>query len=315
MPSYIPIIQCQLCISILQKQSTTNEALPVAEKLTSLGGELKQCKTCGSYYHYSHEHDPGEPMVMASDSYTLVRLNPCSLKKVLPHLPNELEHFNNRYTDLVASLMFSLANEWEGMNWQIKKYHIEFLSDHFLLNNDWEGIRSHLLMHKDAVVKVETALDLLYIITEEYPVWCVRYFSNELKENAQYLLSIDNPTNLQELIWAFVENMSNTEISYALDSFSGYRKVNLQYQCYTALSNAVYRQLDISIAVTNLFKWLTQDHEWYRDNGLFILKKHVENKVEFAQYTLELLENTGIDKRNRYIKAFKKHCLHLLTKK
>lgn len=39
-------------------------------------GDTKRCPECQTWYYYSYDYDPGEPMVPATDTYTLSRFTP-----------------------------------------------------------------------------------------------------------------------------------------------------------------------------------------------------------------------------------------------
>jgi hypothetical protein len=236
-------------------------------------------------------------MVMASDTYSLLRLSLCSVKKLPTHLKQELENFNGRYPFLIKSLISAIKNNWQQINWQIKKYHIEFLTDHFLYNNDWQSLHSLLLEHQDSVIRVETALDLLYIATEEYPVWCVRYFTKELTKRYQELL-MKNKNNIDEIVHVFSKSIYDQDETYSLDSSFGYRNTTVQYQVYVGISNAAYRGFDISIIVSQLIQWLSHKDKWFKDRALETLKTYAENKLEHTQQILTILNNPKLNKKD-----------------
>ena len=69
------VLDCPICARLPQKSSESS--LPRgADQLVDGPGDTKRCPECQTWYYYSYDYDPGEPMVPATDTYTLSRFTP-----------------------------------------------------------------------------------------------------------------------------------------------------------------------------------------------------------------------------------------------
>jgi len=303
---YISIDKCDICKKIPQKKSVddsqTKERIPKeVDELEILTDNYRKCSECGTYYYYNYYYDKGEPMILASNNYTIARLTPRSMLKLFEHpnveekdkeaFNNEAKELKNRYTKLMGELTDILKNKFKRINWQIKKYLIESLTDHLLDKDSWPMIREVLLKHEDIVVRVEAAHDLLIIATEEYPVWSVRHFSSNLKEKGKKLLSIEKGKAGLELVDIFIEGYSDKTRTYEIDpiGYDKYRKITVSYVSYWGLNNAIYRGIDISEAIPMLLKKLIDEDKWYRTRSRDLIKDYIEKEKENVEVVANLI--------------------------
>ena len=191
----------------------------------------------------------------------------------------------------MGELTDTLKNNYKKLNWQIKKYLIESLTDHLLDKDNWSMIRETLLKHDDIVVRVESAHDLLIIATEEHPVWSVRQFSANLREKGKKLLSIKKGEAGLELVDIFIEGYSDDTSTYEIDpiGYDKYREITVSYVSYWGLNNAVYRGIDISAAIPMLLKQLSDKSEWYRTRSRDLIKDYIEKEPENVEVVANLI--------------------------
>lgn len=200
------ILECPICVRLPQK-SSSNLLPEGAELLVDGPGETKRCPGCQTFYYYSYDYDPGEPMVPSSETYTLSRLTPVLARAQLQGVP---EH------ECVAAqpLIEALAQDWEPMHAvlagavegalpaspHIVKHIIESLNDDYLERDDKGAFSRTLLASRHAAVRADAATDFLYVATEEHAVWSVRAFSRHQQKLAAEWLK--DETFAQEILQA-----------------------------------------------------------------------------------------------------------------
>ena len=293
----LSIVDCELCNRLPQKvyadMKRGQAEPPEAAQLVTVVQEdtqaheyaltqtaFKVCPFCGTYYQYRYDRDDGEHFMDPTNED--VHLERCSptwvraelLKKNTPAAQDLLDALERRYPDLIRDYVARLAPH-PPQNWQVAKHLIETLTDEYLLKRDWEGLEILLLRHAHPVVRVETAVDLLYMATEKYPVWNIRDFTKELAQAAQDWLWQDNHAQFLVDVFVAAIDAPPDETTLAYDWFFGYRPTRLAVQAMRGLSNAAYRQIDIMRAVPSLVRMFSQD-KWLNAQ----IKSPLINQIE-----------------------------------
>lgn len=298
------VTACPICLLIPQKSAlvtSQGELLPAgADRLQTVAPDLRACPDCGTCYYYSLDEDPGEPMVMASATTTLLRYTPWRALRVLKEMAGSDIRFRERfeqaqaqYDTLMARLIGALSDPTPLPNWHVKKLVVEAVTDHCLDRGDWASIRTVLLKAANPVVRVEAASDFLHVATEEHAVWCVRFFTgSQQKQAADTLQRYEDA--VPTLVDTMVEGLEHDDASFDLDSFLGYRNVTIRYTAYQALGNAQYRKLDIGPALPRLARLLESPDKETRSIAARFLKECIEKDARYAAaLSASLLETPG----------------------
>ncbi|MCC7138119.1 MAG: hypothetical protein IT460_06770 [Planctomycetes bacterium] len=240
--------ECAPCARLLPKLSVTSESTVVAppddvRRLRACGDDLRRCPDCGTVYHYSEESDPGEPMVPATASWTLVRFSAWRGERVVPGSVREGWAAHQR--DLLRVVARDLA-------YTRMRYVVESLTDRWLDERRFDDVDAELLGGRDDVVAVETAADLLHLATEEHRVWCVREFAPSQRPAAKEFLSCEQGRHARGLVRSLGARLAAAGTTLQLDSTFGYREIEVWFAAFLALENAVFRGFPVSDAADGL---------------------------------------------------------------
>src|SRR6185369_6192681 len=96
-----------------------------------------------------------------------------------------------------------------------------------------------------------------------------------------------------------------------LDSTLGYRDTSVGTIARFGLSNAVYRGLDITIAVPVLLQWLLDDKQWKREKSIELLTEFIEKKKEVLPQIIEMIPKP-VNKQNKELQKLIRKCKTLL---
>lgn len=255
------IFDCPICPQLPQKSSASS--LPSgAMQLVEGPGETRRCPECRTWYYYSYDYDPGEPMVPATETYTLVRLTPVLALERLRRVA-EVEQAAARtlldaqmrdWDAIHVSLAGALAGPLPGLP-HVIKHLVESLSDYYLEKNDPSGFRTTLLESRHAAVRADAATDFLYVATEEYQVWTVRAFSRHQQALAAAWLK-DDAFQLA-LLQTLAGCLGDRNRTLILDGVLGYLEREARDTAYFGLMNAFYRHIDATPVVPTLLAFLT----------------------------------------------------------
>jgi hypothetical protein len=316
------IVDCELCNRLLQKVYANikrGQAEPpeVAQLVTVFQEDsqaheyaftqtaLKVCPSCGAYYYYRYDRDEGEHfMDPTNEDVSLERWSPAWVMDFLtgkntPEAREIIRTLEARYPDLIRDYVAHIAPQ-PPQNWQVVKHLIETLTDEYLLQLDWEGLEILLLRHANPVVRVETAVDLVYIATEQHPVWNCRHFTKALAGAAQDWLF--HRQREQFLVDVFVNVLQTPRAeTQVYDWFFGYRQSHTHSRAISGLANAAYRQIDIRRAIPALVRLFSGD-EWLNKRICEALSHAIEQQGTPAKTLIrEELNAAGIDPTLRAI--------------
>jgi hypothetical protein len=240
------IVDCAICARLPQKSS--EDRLPKgAEMLVDAPAGMKRCPECDTFYSYSYDHDPGEPMVPATDTYTLMRLTPVLARAELRDAPAGqkadaqawLEALARDWTRLHDALAAASAARL-GSAYTVKHI-VESLTDYYLENNDRAAFARTLLGSPRAAVRAHAATDILFVATEEHPVWNVRAFSRHQQTLAAPWLA--DAELVEAILDALVGCLGADDETVGIDATVGHRAEHVCDVAYHGLANAIYRKL------------------------------------------------------------------------
>jgi hypothetical protein len=240
------IVDCAICARLPQKSS--EERLPKgAAVLVDAPAGMKRCPECDTFYSYSYDHDPGEPMVPATDTYTLIRLTPMLARACLRDAPADqkagaqfwLDAFARDWTMLHETLADASAARLGSAH--TVKHIVESLTDYYLENNDRAAFLRTLLGSPRPAVRANAATDILFVATEEHPVWNVRAFSRHQQTLAAAWLP--DAGLMQAVLEALVGCLDADDETVGIDATLGNRAEHVCDVAYHGLANAIYRKL------------------------------------------------------------------------
>lgn len=226
---------CGICAQLPQKIS--DERLPKATRaLVDASADTKRCPDCGTLYYYRYDHDPGEPMVPATDTYTLMRLTPVLAREQLKDAPAIDPGEWDALHHALAAAIPALSSP------HIVKHVVESLTDYYLERGDRASFIATLLRNQRADVRANAAADFLFVATEEHPVWMVRAFSRHQQKLAAPWLQDSEFT--APLLDALVSGLDAEDETISIDATLGNQSARVCDVAYHGLSNAIYRKLD-----------------------------------------------------------------------
>ena len=138
---------------------------------------LKKCPYCGTYYYYHFDYAPEDPTAGISviADHTMIRCTLLRAKKMLTQPPIkdqqeekleiEREELSKRYENIISNHAEIIQKKPKSIGWHVKLYMIENLTDHYLFKNDWDSYTKVLLRNTDPIVRVESARDILSLIS------------------------------------------------------------------------------------------------------------------------------------------------------
>jgi hypothetical protein len=222
---------------------------------------MKRCPECDTFYSYSYDHDPGEPMVPATDTYTLVRLTPVLTRAQLRHPPVDQKAAAQVWLDALARdwtmLHETLADACAGRlgSANTVKHIVESLTDYYLENNDRAAFVRTLLGSPRPAVRANAATDILFVATEEHLVWGVRAFSRHQQTLAAPWLA--DAELVQAILEALVSCLDADDETVRIDATLDEPVEHVCDVAYHGLANAIYRKL-VPISVISTLQTLAE---------------------------------------------------------
>lgn len=318
MNKYISISDCEICRIIEQKihidlqreqkipswvedLSTIYKIDEPSHSYTEAIKMLKKCSLCGTYYSYERYKDEGEHfMDIPYDNVYITRWTPQRVLDFLSknNMDEEFRELDGTYAEIIENFK-DLLKDRIILNWHIKKYIIETLTDYYLLGNDWYSLEKSLLRHEDPVVRLETASDLLYITREEYPVWSIRYFNEKLKKAGRRYISRGKkwPVIVDVLRGIFQSESGETFYCH----IDGYYKFTTFSVAVDLLGTAAYRKIDITEAIPDMLKLFSYDKDLNKRIWLN-LYWYIKQGKENAQRVLDEIKRLQIDKNLEFLR-------------
>lgn len=290
------------------------------DDLIILTPNLRKCGSCGTYYYYNKEHDPGEGggLDPASNTYSVMRYNASSILKELERvvkenniknskikaLESELKEYKERYSDLILNLKQLIEKKSNTLHLQIKYHVIESLTDHLLLEKSWEKIIGILLENRDPIISVKTAKDIIYVANEEYSVWLERAFTRDIQERAKEFISFNE--HEKKLVEILIDGISK-ELGPHKYGRLGYYNALVQEIAIDGLGNAVYRNINIKDSLPEVIQKLNNDKEWIRRRILDVLNDYIKKNEDNSNNVKNTLLNSKIreDFESKEIKSLK----------
>lgn len=236
------ILDCSICARLPQK-SSSDRPPKGADALVDAPAETRRCPECGTFYYHRYDHDPGEPMVPASDTYILMRLTPVLARAQLQDAPAAqpfLEALAQDWDHLHAAFAAAAATSIESPH--IVKQVVESLTDHYLEHNDKAAFVSTLLESPQPAVRANAGTDFLYVATEEHQVWTVRAFSRHQQRLA--FAWLDDEGFKRAILESLVSCLEANDETVSIDATFGNRPQHACETAYFGLSNGFYRKLD-----------------------------------------------------------------------
>lgn len=316
--NYLSISNCSICCKLFQKQEISeelNQLFPSeVKKLKEVNFSLKKCPICGNFYYYDEYDFCPDPLEISVRTYKrLIRCSYFQVKDLLldPNveeenkemLIKEWEEFKSKYHKMVEDFTKTIRQNSSTLEWQIMKYLIEFLTDIYLENNDWESFFKILLQNENPVVRVETAYDFLLITTES--ITGQRYFTTSIQKLARNLLFVRRSERCKILVQVFTESLFDDTISYEI-SVIGYKEIPLSQKAYAGLSSASYRGFDMSLAIPSIVKWLSGSKKWYKENAYsFLIDLFTRNEDYSGIIREEIIKSK---RRNKEMASILRKC-------
>lgn len=129
--------------------------------------ELRMCPSCGTYYEYRQIYESSELFRAESTTWFLSRLTPGQAvarqgRVKPPRKGSEAGNVKRRYRHMIKALRSDLGRVQEDTNHRLKQYVIQSVLEHDADASDWDALKTTLLDHPDAAVRVATAHVLLW---------------------------------------------------------------------------------------------------------------------------------------------------------
>jgi len=325
---YISITECEICKKIPQKQDVEDtydrELIPESNQLQFIHSLLRKCPNCGTYYYYHHYYDPGEALEFPRSNDNLCRQTPTytiyNFKRDLKKDPdneemqNELKILEGRLEGIINDLEIVVSRKRIGLIWHIKKYIVETLSDYYIENGDWDKLTEMLLTHQDPVIKIETASDIIDILTIKYHIFPMRFFTEEQKESLKehYI----NDGNIPKVNKVLVEGMTEKGTAEFFNTVTGYSKGLIAGRAGVAIGHAIYYDIDIKSSIIGLLNYAVFNEEKrVRDYAAAKLVQYLEKNVDHAQIVKEHLGEYENEKKTEQFNEVYDKCKELLNLK
>ena len=138
---------------------------------------LKRCPVCGTYYHqYFCKDDEDYFITEPYINRFLERYNIEHLKEVLAKagLNDEKAQFLEDYPTMIKRFIEIITHNHESLNDNITSHVVQTLTDYFLIERDWDGLKEALLCHHIPSIVLETARDLIIMFGERLNPWVFR---------------------------------------------------------------------------------------------------------------------------------------------
>jgi hypothetical protein len=193
----ISIVDCALCVALLPDQHVQDWELPLPETWGRLETilvrrgwekrwypppapdvldfeEIRVCRACGTHYHYRQVYDShsGEPRAPETDWY-LSRLTPTGARAYYidhTNLNGVVEHLDGGWLVQHYQTIIELLRRdfLRTPDLQLKGYMVGSLYEHYVSNQDWEGLRSTLIDCPDPGVGVYVASMIFFQTDPEH---------------------------------------------------------------------------------------------------------------------------------------------------
>lgn len=252
------ILDCPICQQLPQKYQAgdfyqdDDEVISAAmHQLKAIEAGLKTCPHCSTLYEYTETYDPGEPMVPSSTSISLMRISPYVAAALFPSavLPD---------TSLpLEECIAALKKNTLPQNLNLRKYICEYITDFALQQQDEAFFIRTLLQHPDAEIAVSACQDIVFIATEEYPVWGVRFFTRSQKAIARNWLGNPGSDLHSEILNTLRHHFFAEQKTIQYESAGG-NEIPVWYKGYHTLSNLIFRGFPISAVYPQILKQLSQ---------------------------------------------------------
>ncbi len=202
--NYFSVFDCDICYYIQHKDSLGNtsqihkfEGLDIIHSLetqpdryTNAYDWVKKCTICGTYYHHDFTYDDEDSFISGPHiSQHIQRYNLHRLKGVLKKLKKEkeLKELNKRYNSIIREMQKKITAR-KKIRKNFLPYVIENLTDYYIMQNDWQSLKSTLLQHENQEIVLQTAYDLMVLYTE-------MQYKHEFPQYREYR---DCPPNIQK---------------------------------------------------------------------------------------------------------------------
>lgn len=307
--AHLLIIGCKLCSKIPQKSSHESRAGQYSSgnipeemlKLDVIVPGLKKCPLCNTFYKYSSYEDEGGVMEPAESSSSLERLSPLRAMEFMSNpawgtdesarIRPELEALHEGYDSIISAMETAVRNGTTGLNWHIRKYMVEILTDHYLVQNNTRGFTNILLCAPDPVIRFETAGDLLYMKAEEYPAWCERSFTKNIHAAARKLLAHEKNGLIKQIVKALSDCLESDGTGLKHDPLFGYDERRISQMASSELEYLAGSGVDIGEAVPRLVMHLGDENAYDRSSAGDTLLKYMGRRASRARQILGELEN------------------------
>ncbi|MBN2891701.1 MAG: ankyrin repeat domain-containing protein [Bacteroidales bacterium] len=245
---YFSIFECEICEFLPHKKDLGRTEEP--EKFKGLeiifseetyperyGKDshfVLKCSNCGTFYHHYHSIDTEDAFISGPwVSQKMLRYNLQRLKTILKKLEKEaeLEVINDRYNKIIQELELNLTSN-KKIPKNFLQYVIENLTDYYILQNDWDSIKKNLLEHKNPLIIISTAYDLLILNHE-------KQYDQKFPSYREYR---DCPAEIQEPFKPlFKEHFE--EIYKIVQKFKNSKNYEIKHKYYSFMSSVKYYKL------------------------------------------------------------------------
>jgi len=193
--AYFSIFDCEICQYLPDKKDLGRTESPeYFEGLEIIFSEdtqpdrycddtsmIKKCKNCGTYYYQYHSIDTEDAFIGGpSISHDFMRINLVRLKELLKELKmkEELKELNSKYPALIEQFKDVFNKKAEQIIANHLRYVLESLTDYYIINKDWKGLKQNLLLHPNTEIVLQIAKDLVLAYGESYRRGVFPHFTN-----------------------------------------------------------------------------------------------------------------------------------------
>lgn len=281
----------------------------------------KKCPICGIIYYYDYSYVWGDAIAITNHSYhKLRRCTPSHVKELFVDsgisgeyeelLREEWEELKEKYDQTTKDYTNAIKTKSKTLNWQIRKYMIEVLTELYLHDNDWNGFYDVLLENDESVVRVEAANDIFMLATEPYTPR--RNFTGHFHEMAKDFLLMQKNERVQKLVQIFTESLFDEKKTHK--PHPEYRKISVRRRAFNGLSRIRYRGFDISHAIPSIAKWFLEGLKWLRGEAKYFFHHALDENSSYAALILEEIDKLGLKVKPNEFKYIHRKCKTILNK-